>query len=479
LNAADISTLVASLSNTGLAGDEPIDQQLFEESEGLPFFVVEYLKATLEGEPAWQTSRWDLPTSVREALRTRINSVDETARQLLSTAAVIGRTFDFYTLQQASGRSEVETVNGLESLLNHALIVERGGTPGRGSVTYDFTHEKLRQVALEETSLTRRRLLHHRLAEALVSPARSQPEPESLASLVAYHYQRGGDELQAVRYYKMAGENARKLFANRDALAHFQAALALGYPETAALHEDMGDIHTLLGEYQAAVASYQNAAALCKPDSLARIEHKLGNLLLRMGDWELAECHYQAALELIDADQDPAGLSRLYADLSRSAHRRDQPARAMETAGLALELAERSQDKASLAQAHNVLGIIARRNGQPAQAVQHLTESLQLAETLPDPGVHVASLNNLALAYAEDNQLEQAINLTREALQACIRLGDRHREAALHNNLADLYHTAGRQKDSMRELKEAVVIFTEIGVEAGSMKSEIWKLTEW
>ena len=183
LKAADISTLVASLSNAGLAGGEPIDQQLFEESEGLPFLVVESLKATLEGEPAWQTSRWDLPTSVREALRTRINSVDETARQLLSTAAVIGRTFDFYTLQQASGRSEVETVNGLESLLNHALIVERGGTPGRGSVTYDFTHEKLRQVALEETSLTRRRLLHHRVADALVSPARSQPEPETLGTI--------------------------------------------------------------------------------------------------------------------------------------------------------------------------------------------------------------------------------------------------------------------------------------------------------
>ena len=93
--------------------------------------------------------------------------------------------------------------------------------------------------------------------------------------------------------------------------------------------------------------------------------------------------------------------------------------------------------------------------------------------------VGAAALNNLALAYAEDDQLEQAIRLSREALQSCIRLGDRHREAALHNNLADLYHAAGRKEDSMRELKEAVVIFAEIGVEAGSMKSEIWPLTEW
>lgn len=479
LEATHVSDLVTTLGNTAITGDDQLDQRLFEESEGLPFLVVEYLKATLQGSQPAQTTHWDLPTTVREALRSRITGVDETARQLLSTAAVIGRTFDFNTLQEASGRSEVETVRGLESLLSHALIVERKGTSGGGSINYDFTHEKLRQVTLEETSLTRRRLLHHRVAEALVSPARHQPEPESIASLVAYHYERGGDELQAAKYYKMAGENARKLHANRDALAHFQSALALGYPGAAALHEAIGDILTLLGEYQAAMASYQKSAALCEPDDLARVEHKLGNLYLRLGDWELAECHYQAAMEWTTADQDPALLSILYADLSRTAHRGDQPARAMEMARFALELAERTQDKAALAQAHNVLGIITRRGGQAAQAIGHLTESLQLAETLPDPGVRVAALNNLALAYAEDDQLDQAIKLTLEALQACIRLGDRHREAALHNNLADLYHAAGRQEDSMAQLKEAVVIFAEIGVEAGSMKSEIWKLTEW
>lgn len=479
LKEADISELVSSSTLSGLEPKERLDQQLFDESEGLPFLAVEYLKAILEGSQATHAKEWDLPTSVREVLRSRIASIDETARQLLGTAAIIGRAFDFNTLQEASGRSEVETVTGLESLLILGLIVERGASEDLGTVNYDFTHEKLRQVTLEETSLTRRRLLHRRVAEALVSLARRQPERDPIASLVAYHYQRGGDEAQAAVYYKLAGERARKLHANMDALAHFQAALALGHSEVAELHETMGDLYTLQGEYLAAVASYQKAAALCTPGCLARLEHKLGNLHHRLGDWELAECHYLAALELIEEDEDPAQLSPLYADLSRTAHRQNQPDQAMEMAHLALELAENTKNQAALAQAFNILGVLSRRQGHPAQAIQHLTQSLELAETLSDPGVRVAALNNLALAYADNNQLEQAVTPTQNALEICIQIGDRHREAALHNNLADLYHAAGQETNAMEELKKAVVIFAEIGVEAGKEKSEIWKLTEW
>ena len=40
---------------------------------------------------------------------------------------------------------------------------------GDGDVRYDFTHGRLRDVAYEDTSLARRRLLHGRVADALVT----------------------------------------------------------------------------------------------------------------------------------------------------------------------------------------------------------------------------------------------------------------------------------------------------------------------
>ena len=73
----------------------------------------------------------------------------------------------------------------------------------------------------------------------------------------------------------------------------------------------------------------------------------------------------------------------------------------------------------------------------------------------------------------------QATVLAEHALALVVALGDRHREAALRNNLADLLHKAGRGEEAMAQLKQAVVIFAEIGVDAGDTQAEIWKLTEW
>ena len=77
------------------------------------------------------------------------------------------------------------------------------------------------------------------------------------------------------------------------------------------------------------------------------------------------------------------------------------------------------------------------------------------------------------------NSTTEAIELTQAALSLCSQQGDRHREAALLNNLADLLHTAGREVEAKDYLRKSVVIFAEIGVEAGEQDPEIWKLSEW
>jgi len=125
------------------------------------------------------------------------------------------------------------------------------------------------------------------------------------------------------------------------------------------------------------------------------------------------------------------------------------------------------------------LGILASKQQKPGEAQYHLEHSLALAEELDDLGVRVADLNNLALVCKSNGEIERAMMLTQEALALCVSLGDRHREAALHSNLADLFHAAGNSEAAMSHLKQCVSIFAEIGVEAGTMRPEIWKLVEW
>ncbi len=456
-----------------------IADRLYAETEGLPFFLIEYLTALETGVLAANKRDWSLPGGVRNLLRSRLASVSETGSQLLTASAVIGRSFDFDTLREASGRGEEETVIALEELLAHGLVKEVRSGRDEQTLTYDFSHEKLRELVYAEASLARRRLLHRRIAEALINRTRSQRLGNPIAAQIARHYRLAGNDPAAAEYYKLAGERARSLYANTEALEHFSAALALGHPQPAALHEAIGDLHTLLGEYNAALRSYETAAALSDAAALAAIEHKLGTVYERRGDWELAESHFEAALAALGDQGAADARARLYADWSRTAHHRGHMQQARELAHRALDLAKTAQDTRALAQAHNILGILASSQNDLEQAQSHLEESLALAERLNDLSARVAALNNLALVCQASGSTDRAIELTQAALALCIAQGDRHREAALHNNLADLLHGAGCTDAAMPHLKQAVSIYADIDTLAGPLLPEIWKLTEW
>ena len=106
----------------------------------------------------------------------------------------------------------------------------------------------------------RRRLLHRRAAERLAA-AGPGVAADATAGEAAEHFLRAGMEPEAAVWFERAGLAARAVFANREAAGHLLAALALGNPRQAGLHEDVGDLLTLLGDYGEALAHYEAAAA--------------------------------------------------------------------------------------------------------------------------------------------------------------------------------------------------------------------------
>ena len=475
LGLSAVKELVQAIAAAGVVLPADVEERLYRDTEGIPFFLVEYL-TTLKGDADTGADEWAMPTSVRHLLQSRLASVTGIGRQLMDTAAVIGRSFDLETLQRASGRGDEETVIALEALIDRGVVNETRGGEGAGALNYDFSHEHLRTVVYEETSLARRRLLHRRVAEALGARWRGPSETGPLASIIAQHYRLAGQESEAADYFRLAGDHARGLFANAEALGHYRSALALGHSDTGALHEALGDLQTLLGDYAAAITSYERAVALGAPSDLGNVDHKLGNVYLRQGDWDMADRYFQAALSSLGERGQAGQRSALYADWSLATHRRGHTPQALELARKAVELSEAA---GALAQGHNVLGVLARSQGDLEEACHHLEISLSLAETLDEPSARVAALNNLALARGDVREVQGGIELARAASTLCTSQGDRHREAAIHNNLADLLHAAGESEAAMSHLKQAVAIFAEIGAEAGPMQPEIWKLVEW
>jgi DNA-binding SARP family transcriptional activator len=293
-----------------------------------------------------------------------------------------------------------------------------------------------------------------------------------------------------MRLYARSGDRTAALRQYRDAVRVFDHELGVApVAETRALRDAIeagtlsdeppretttaaaiGDLHTLHGDYRRAIQSYEAAATKATPAARAAIEHKLAQVYHRRGDWPNAERHYTAARK---ASTTLGEQARILADWSLAAHRAGEGARAKRLATEALGLAERSREKRALAQAHNILGIL----GASASR-SHLETSVALATELGDREARVAALNNLALALKDAGDLDRARDLTEEALAECEVLGDRHRTAALHNNLADILRAQGRKDESMRHLKRAVRIFSEVG-ESGTSEPEVWKLVSW
>jgi len=474
----DVHALVtAQLPHEKASGD--VAARLYQETEGLPFFLIEYLAAISSGLLAAESHPWSLPGGVRELLRSHLSAASETGWQVMSAAAVLGRSAPYELLREVSGRSDDETVGALEELTGRGLLREATAETAKTTTpVYDFSHEKLRALVYDEISLARRRLLHRRAAEFLSTRLASRRDSAVQASQIARHYLLAGNDAEAAHYYRVAGNEVRDLYANADALEHLRTALALGHPDVVALHCDIGDLETLLGEYSAALASYEKAAALCTSEELPPIEHRLGNVYARRGEWRSAASHYEEAEEAsAEAEMDAAWQSLLSADWSLAALRTGDVERARALAAQALMLAEESGDLHALAQAHNTLGILMSEDVAEARA--HLEQSLAAATQLNTPMLRVAALNNLAHLWQKSGNLEDAIVCAQAALDLCVTLGDRHHEAALHNHLADLLHAADRSTEATAHVRQAVLIYAEIGVEAGAVQPEIWKLSEW
>lgn len=479
LDETEVAALAtATLGRTVDRGEAHV---LFEHSEGLPLYVAEALAAP--DRPVDQ-----MPDGVVALIEARIDATSEIARQILSAAAVIGRSFDLGSVGAASGRTAEETVDGLDELVRRGLVRE-AGLSDLGDLRYDFTHGRLRDVTYDRLSLARRRLLHGRVAEALERGSVAV-SPIGHWSLIAHHETLAGRTSKAAEAHRRAGDQARSVFANAEARAHLEAALALGHPAVSDLHEALGEVDMLLGDYDQALAHLETASGLAGPERTARLDHRLATVLARQGDLVRADRYLVASLAALDPEGDPGTRAEILVERGAIAQRQGDHERAEALARQALGLGEGGSDPVAIARAADLLGIVARSRGDLTAAREVLERAIvavDLVESraptdgaaIGDPGLRVAALNTLALVYADAGDRERAIALTREALLRCERQGDRHRQAALENNLADLLHADGRPDEAMEHLKRAVALFAEIGGRPGVLRPDVWKLVEW
>lgn len=464
----EVAVIVRSMRPDG--SDDRLIDAFMADSEGLPLQVV---AALASGEPPGSA----MSRGVYALLRERIASVGEIAAQVLSAAAVIGRSFDLATVRHASGRSENETVDAVEELMRRGIVREDPGAAG-GSVRYDFAHGRMVDVAYEATSHARRRLLHRRTADALRLdlPAIGRDSLTRFA-LIAGHERAAGRPAQAAQAFLEAADRAEAVFANREAIDHLEASLALGNPQAAAVHARIGELRSRLGEYPGAVTALETAAAHAEPSDLAAIEIALAGVHRRRGDLVAAASHLRFALA--SPDLTDALRARALVDRSVVALRAGDLDLAGAAASEATAVAARVGEPHLAGMAERLVGLVAHAAGDLDRAREALERSVAVAADDADPTASIAAMTALALTLAASGSVDEAAAIATGAIEACVRIGDRHLEAAIENHLADMLHQAGREDDSMVHLKRAVALFAEIGEGALEREPGIWALAAW
>jgi DNA-binding SARP family transcriptional activator/tetratricopeptide (TPR) repeat protein len=454
----------------GRTADERFIDAVAAESEGLPLHVLEALAAS---DPAGMS----VVGGVQARLRDRIGSVGQTAAQVLSAASIIGRTFDLPTVRHASGRSDEEAVEAIEELTRRGIVREVPGGAD-GVVRYDFSHGRLRDAAYDATSLARRRLLHARTADALrLDLAGVGRDDLTRFALIAQHEREAGRTDQAATAYREAADRAESVYANREAIDHLQAALALGHPAASAIHARIGELLTRLGDYPAAVDQLETAAAFADPDALPSIEIALGRVHRRRGDVLTAASHLDAALATPGLEAPVR--TRALVERSVIALRAGDLGTAASMADAARIASEAARDRHGGGVAERIAGLVAHARGDLGAARAALERSVVLAADDPEPTAAIAAGTALALAQAADGAVDEAVATANDAIVGCRRIGDRHLEAAVENHLADLLHEAGRDEASMDHLKRAVALFAEVGEGAPERDPGIWALAAW
>ncbi len=200
--------------------------RLYGETEGNPLFVVEMMRAD-GGRALDETSnRSALPPRVHAVIARRLAQLSEIARQVVSAAATLARPFNPSILAQTVRCSDRELIAALDELWQKRILRERQAN------TYDFTHDKLREVAYEGISAPERRSLHRIVARAL--EAADGPELDRVSGQIARHFDRAGLAEMAIPYYIRASAAAQSMYANGEAqvLAERGLALALALPES-------------------------------------------------------------------------------------------------------------------------------------------------------------------------------------------------------------------------------------------------------
>jgi len=198
-----------------LLGNDPSTKGLAEvihaRTAGNPFFTEEVVQNLIEtkklqgSKGAYKlvtpVDKLEVPGTVHALLAARIDRLTEREKDVLQTAAVIGREFDEPTLAAVVEQEAPQLREALQKLKDTEFVYEQSLYP---VAEYAFKHPLTQEVALASQLSEKRRKLH--AAVARVIEAAHGGDLDDQSALLAHHWEQAADLPQAVHWHRRAAE---------------------------------------------------------------------------------------------------------------------------------------------------------------------------------------------------------------------------------------------------------------------------------
>jgi adenylate cyclase len=489
LGPAQIDEALAGCFGTAGLGWMPpaLRARLIERAAGNPFFLEEMVRSLIaagvlvESEAGWscheRQAAADVPATLEGLLLSRFDRLAPAERRCLQEAAVLGTAFDQGLLQALAG--DGFDTSRLDGLCAAGYLAS--AAPGR----YRFCHPIARDVVYQNLLLRRRTELHAqvgRLLEARIG--RSTPRFEDLEAL-GHHLSLGDEPARGARWLVAAGDWARGIYANDDAIRIYQRAhAALGARDDGEarldIDERLGDLFGPTGRRDSAFEHYSRVrdAARRAGDRPreARIQRKLAALHWDAGARECSRECLDAGLALLAGSDGGIEAAYLLQEMGRFAFRTGDNEAAVQWAERALADAqcaaqqwpesspERRDASTAAAQAMNTLGAALARLDRTEEAVLHIERSIAIAEAEGQLQAACRGYANLSVLYAGLNP-GRAIETCQKGLDMARRIGDLGFQSRLSASLAVAYCALTNQCDieGLRAAEVAIDLDRQLG----------------
>ena len=466
-----------------------LPEVLTQRTAGNPFFLEETIQSLTESghlagtKGAYRlTTNVDLlplPRTVQAVLAARIDRLGEREKQVLQTAAVIGKEFAEPLLARVLERSESDRSAALDALKAGEFLYETALYP---ATEYAFKHPLTQEVAYDSQLTASRARVHAAVAKAL-----EQAHAEALdeqAALLAHHWERAGNAGEAARWHARAAQWSGVAGA-LPALRHWERVRALlpeaaETPETGALGLQaclgiLGLAFLSGGSPEEATAVFEEGQRRAERSgdrvSLANLHSLYGAPRYFFND---LEGHLALARESVRlADETGHLATRLDAFVGLVTvlrYRRGPLAEAVECADRALALVAGDRLGSSGLWGWDPALFIASQRAKALSLQGQLHEArreLERLDRLVEPSREVPMVMNLALARAENAELRGDAQVALEQARRIVELSEWY-EGTLwaaygYGYLGRAHLLAGRLEEALAEFARWETVITSLG----------------